>query len=93
MILDKIIKIDNSYASTCFDAMVTISNKLERMQNTNGDIEEQNYIIQLASSLGKKVEETIFLQGGELKKEISLSNKAVQDLVKRLSKKINVRDS
>ena len=86
MKLEEITEFESSFASSCFHAMTSIQGKLERMQNDDGKIDEQNYVIELASSIGEKTGPTEFLLGGELRKQITTSNKAVQDLIVRLRK-------
>ena len=46
---------------------VSIQGKLERMRNIDGNIDEQNYVIELACSIGEKTGPTEFLLGGELR--------------------------
>lgn len=86
MKLKEITEFECFFASSCFQAMTFIQGKLERMQNGDGNIDEQNYVIELASSIGEKTGPTEFLLGGELRKQITTSNKAVQDLIARLRK-------
>lgn len=84
MKLGDITEFESAFASSCFHAMTSIQGKLERMQNDDGNIDEQNYVIELASSIGGEIGPTEFLLGGELRKQITTSNKAVQDLIVRL---------
>ena len=86
MKLEDFTEFESSFASSCFQAMTSIQGKLERMRNIDGNIDEQNYVIELASSIGEKTGPTEFLLGGELRKQITTSNKAVQDLITRLRK-------
>lgn len=85
MILEEIRDYCNPYVSACFQAMLSICDKLKRMQNADGNIDEQNYVIELASSISNNFGHTKFLLGGELKKEITSSNKAVQNLIARIN--------
>lgn len=84
MRLEDIAKFDSPFASACFEAMSSIQGKLKRMQNEDGNIDEQNYVLELAGSIGVKLTPTDFLLGGELRKEITSSNEAVQKLIARI---------
>ena len=86
MKLVDITEFESSFAASCFQAMISIQGKLERMQNDEGNIDEQNYVMGLSGCMGKAIEPNVFLSGGELKKQISSSNKAVQDLIARLNR-------
>ncbi len=86
MKLEDFTEFESSFASSCFQAMTSIQGKLERMQNDDGNIDEQNYVMGLSGCMGKAIEPNVFLSGGELKKQISSSNKAVQDLIARLNR-------
>ena len=54
MKLEDFTEFESSFASSCFQAMTSIQGKLERMRNIDGNIDEQNYVIELASSIGEK---------------------------------------
>lgn len=86
MKLEDITEFDSNFASTCFQAMKSMQNKLERMQNEEGKIDEENYVMELSGYIGKEIESNDFLLGGELRKEITTSNKALQDLMHRLKR-------
>lgn len=86
MKLENLTEFESSFASSCFQAMTSIQSKLKRMQNDDGNIDEQNYMVELASSIGGNIGSTDFLLGGEMRKQITTSNKAVQDLIARLRK-------
>jgi hypothetical protein len=63
MKLEDFTEFESSFASSCFQAMTSIQGKLERMRNIDGNIDEQNYVIELASSIGEKTGPTEFLLG------------------------------
>lgn len=84
MRLEDIVKFDGPFASACFQAMSSIQGKLKRMRNEDGNIDEQNYVLELAGSIGAELTPTEFLLGGELRKEITSSNEAVRKLIARI---------
>ena len=85
MILEEITNLSDPYVSACFQAMSSFRDKLNRMQNEDGNIDENNYVLELASSISNKLKPTKFLLGGELRKEITSSNNAVQELIARIN--------
>lgn len=87
MKLEDILEFDSPFASACFQAMSSIQGKLKRMQNEDGNIDEQNYVLELAGSIGAELTPIDFLLGGELKKEITSSNEAVQKLIAKILNK------
>jgi hypothetical protein len=74
MRLGDVSEFDSPFASACFKAMSLIQGKLKRMQNEVGNIDEQNYVLELASSVGAELGPTDFLLGGELRKVITSTN-------------------
>lgn len=86
MKLEDITEFDSNFASTCFQAMKSMQNKLERMQNEEGKIDEENYVMELSGYIGKEIESNDFLLGGELRKQITTSNKALHELMLRLKR-------
>lgn len=86
MKLQEITKLDDFFTSCCFKAMTSIQCGLKRMANEDGNIDEQNYMMGLAGMIGVEIGPTDYLLGGELRKQITSSNKAVQDLIARLRK-------
>ena len=85
MRLGDVSEFDSPFASACFKAMSLIQGKLKRMQNEVGNIDEQNYVLELASSVGAELGPTDFLLGGELRKVITSTNEAVQKLIARIN--------
>ena len=62
MKLEDFTEFESSFASSCFQAMTSIQGKLERMQNDDGNIDEQNYVMGLSGCMGKAIEPNVFYQ-------------------------------
>ncbi len=86
MKLEYIEEFDSPFASSCFQAMKSIQSKLERMKNDDGQIDEVNYVMSLAGYIGEEIESNDFLLGGELRKQITTSNKELHELMFRLKR-------
>lgn len=66
--------------------MNDIHKDMDIVQNDDGTINEQNYMISFAYLLGVKLGEIDYKVGGELKKKIVIDNEKVKELIEKLRK-------
>jgi len=79
--------LENTLAGECFDVMKVIQNGMGIVQDENGKINEQNYMISFAFLLGSIIGGDLENSyGGELKKVISCSSQQVKNLRARVRK-------
>ncbi len=76
--------IEDDIAAACFDVMKDIQGRMNIVQDIDGKINEQNYMLSFAYLLGSKLRDTGALYGGELKKIIDCSDTKVKELIARV---------
>lgn len=84
MVLNIVDKFEDNFVETCFEVMNDIHKDMDIVQNDDGTINEQNYMISFAYLLGVKLGKIDYKVGGELKKEIIIDDEKVKELVEKL---------